>query len=89
MLEWSHICQSVCGAHVAADKMAGGGYQVNFSIYAGLTYAPQRMESLAGPWIDLGTVTLNEAAMAHCSTQICQQSLCSVGRSLIVGFIWQ
>jgi hypothetical protein len=46
-------------AHMLPPTMVGGGFQLNFSGFPGGTYALQRAESLAGPWIDLGTVTVD------------------------------
>lgn len=46
-------------AHMLPPTMVGGGFQLNFSGYPGGTYTLQRAESLSGPWIDLGTVTVD------------------------------
>jgi hypothetical protein len=44
-------------AHMLPSAFVDGGFQLNFAGYPGATYTLQRAESLAGPWIDVGSVT--------------------------------
>jgi hypothetical protein len=46
-------------AHMLPPTIVNGGFQLNFSGYPGATYTLQRAESLAGPWTDLGSVTVD------------------------------
>ena len=46
-------------AHMLPSAFVNSGFQLNFSGYPGATYTLQRAESLAGPWVDLGSVTVD------------------------------
>jgi hypothetical protein len=48
-------------AHMLPPTIVNGGFQLNFSGYAGATYTLQRAESLAGPWVDLGSSTVDDS----------------------------
>jgi hypothetical protein len=46
-------------AHMLPSAFVDGGFQLNFSGYPSAMYNLQRAESLTGPWIDLGSVTVD------------------------------
>jgi hypothetical protein len=46
-------------AHMLTPAFVDGGFQFSFLGYPGATYTLQRAESLAGPWVDLGSVTVD------------------------------